>query len=612
MPANGELEQKIGLSTLALSSEWNQKWLSKYEALGFLTRDNFFRELGQFTNQLFKESAAFTPQRNILGPGRVKHVVDAVTATHFNTIDAMGETDQYKTVLRVARNLEELKRQIILEQLDRGDNLGFTEEEGIVVRGYLSMVGTFDDIAEHWRNDIVWSDIGRKMDSLSDNDKVKLPETLQKLNLAHSYGILRTGEGADFDALVRGESGRGFSEVCQMEAYSSDYQKLSLVLADTIQKLDGLPSSFKRDPYIVYFRAWKDLCDCRDLNEANKLSEALDSAWMDLPDDLLVTHNMEYGYYGADGIRKDMVTRIDLMDSQKAELIKKCNEQRDKVRTYLEGDPRTLNLPVLRGSLNSLRHTRFLALVPITRTMGYDFNTAGESLPNSDHQRVTDKKGKRVLVFREGCNISWERRKKEWNTYFGGSEFDTAIDEFTVDDWITFCLATHESGETASRDAKTEERLGNKLVSDINENKADSAGVSYLGAEAQIGELNDEDCIKLAKLELASSIFFLSRWGSLQVEPYYKNGVITINLAVACGLFIEKEGHWIPDFSKSRDFLISLTDHFWKKQAPIWESATPEEARRRKALSLDSLLEETSAVQAILGVTSERYRSTHN
>lgn len=607
--------QELGLDQLreSLNAEWQEKWQDRYEQLGQLTRADFFLELTRLANDVFRESEMYRDGRMILGPDRMSDVLAAVTSDNYNNIDPMLQTADYKNVLAVARSKEELKREIVIDFLDKGETLGLNEEEQVVVRGFLTMASIMDDIAEKWRDDVVWSDTGRNIHALIDTEKMKLPETLANLGLAHSYAILRPGDNANFEKLVNGEADHGYVEVSQMEMFDSDYRRLSAVIGNILYNLGNIPVSSEANyRYSEYFSVWKQLCDSRNAEEANSIANELDRQWMLLPDDLLVTHPMEYGYYGEDGIRKDMYARLDLKDPTKQSLIDSCNSQRDEVYNYLRNHPNAIDKSKLLGRLDSLKQTRFLALAPITITMGFDFKTAAESLPNSDHQEVTDELGKRILVFLDGCANSWRRRVETWKIVYAGTSYEHLLDDINVEDWIIYNVATHESGETVSRDKETENRMGYRLVSEINENKSDVSGLAYLGERAMRSELSRETMEKLAKLELASVLFYLSRWGIPQVEPYHKGGIITANLAIETGLLYRNvDNEWVPDVTKARNFLGALSAFFWEHQVPVWESLDPATARAQKANLIDPYLEVSLGVDALLRVVSPRYNKAH-
>ncbi len=603
--------KELGLNQLreALHEEWDTKWNSRYESLGQLQRAEFFLGLTDFTNDVFLESEMFQDERNILGEDKKPQVLAAVMTANFNDFDTLGKTEEYKTVLKAAHSKERFKREIILDFLDHGNTLGLKEEERIVVHGFMEMANVLDDISLKWRDEVVWSDTGRKISALTDEQKVALPVTLTRLGLDHKYAFLRHGEGADFDKLIAGQEGHGYFEVLQMEAQRAEYMELSGIIRRIVSQLGRATESPEiRTRYLDYFQTWNKLAQSTDVQQAELLSEELDLMWMLLLDDLLVTHPMEYGYYGDDGMRKDVMARIDMMDPRQQQLIDACNAQKQAVYEYLSTHPNAQQSSILLSKIGSLAKTRFLALAPISQTMGYDFKPAGESLPNSDHQTVTDALGKRVLVFLDGCDNSWKRREEVWKMMFNGTEFVDGLQEVDVRDWIVYILASHETGETVSRDADTENRMGFRLTADLNENKADVAGLARYGELAREGLLTEPEMVKLAKLEVASLLFFLSRWGVPQVEPYHKDGIITANIAIQTGLLREdRPGHWLPNFSKAREFLAALTDFFWQRQVPVWESKDPAEAQSRKAELIDDYLTVTPEISSILRVVSKRY-----
>jgi hypothetical protein len=592
-----------------LLAEDGGKWKDRYEALGDLTRADFFLEVTNFTNDVFIQSAMWEHARNVLGEEKEHQVIAAVVTANFNDFDAMEQTDAYKTALQVAHAKEQFKRNIIVDFLDTNHTLGLKEEERIIVRGYMSMATVMDEISLAWRDEVVWSETGRKISALSEEQKVAFPTTLSSLGLDHKYAFLRPGENADFDKLIAGAADHGYYEVSQMATQRHLYERLGGLMDGIISQLGNAKESPEmRDRYVDYFHVWSQMVRSRDVDETEKLSEELDRMWMLLPDELLVTHPMEYGYYGEDTIRKDMMGRLDLMDTSKKDLVDACNKQKEEIYAYMlkHADPEEHRL--LLSKLDSLKQTRFVVLAPITQTMGYDFKAAGESLPNSDHQRVTDALGKRILVFLDGSANSWGRRSDVWQYAFDGTSFSEDLVDLVTQDWMIYLLASHETGETISRDADTDTRLGFKLSTDMNEIKSDVSGLARYGELAEKNELSDEQMNKLAKLEIASLLFYLSRWGVPQVDPYHKGGIITANIAIESGLLTEKDGRWIPDYSKSRDFLMAIRDFFWERQAPIWESEDAFRANWQKTKLVDWYLEVHPGVDALMRLVSNRYR----
>jgi len=584
-------------------------WSARYERLGTLERANFFIEVGEFVDAVFLHSQGFAQERSMLGADREQDVIDAVVHCNYSSIDPMNR-DEYKGILSLSRKKEELRREIITDFLDRGYQLGLREEEIIVVRGFLRMAPILDDIGEKWRDDVIWSPVGRAMNALPDKTKVRLPEILGKLGLAHSYGILKENDNANFSKLLEGDPSSGYHEICQTEAYADQYHQLRDIMQEVVHRLEKYHGSLTALTYTNYFRVWMDFCDCTTLDDIDKIAEDLDKQWRLLPESLLITNPMEYGYYGPDGIRKDVITRMDMRDPRKVALVEACNRQKEAVYEYLRTHPNAKDTPILLSKLRSLEKTIVVALTSVTRTMVYDFNIAGESLPNSDHQGVADKLGKRILVFSEGCAISWLKRLDTWKRVYGSTRFADLLTGLTPDDWVFYNLATHETGETVSRDAATDARLGAKLATRLNENKSDMAGLAYLGERARNGELSEEEMVKIAKLEIASLLYYLSGRGNLQLEPYYNGGVITAHLAIETGLLRREGDLWIPDLTHAKDFLSAIPEFFWTRQAPVWESRSPEEARDRQTALLQPYLEEDEPIRQILSVASPQYRKS--
>ena len=227
----------------ALHEEWDTNWNFRYESLGQLQRAEFFLGLTSFTNDVFMESEMFQDGRNILGEDKKPQVLAAVMTANFNDFDTLGKTEEYKTVLAVAHSKERLKREIILDFLDHGNTLGLKEEERIVVRGFMEMANVLDDISLKWRDEVVWSETGRKISALTDEQKVALPVTLARLGLDNKYAFLRPGENADFEKLIAGQEGHGYYEVLQMEAQRAEYMELSGIIAGIVSQLEHTTES---------------------------------------------------------------------------------------------------------------------------------------------------------------------------------------------------------------------------------------------------------------------------------------------------------------------------------------------------------------------------------
>ena len=110
---------------------------------------------------------------------------------------------------------------------------------------------------------------------------------------------------------------------------------------------------------------------------------------------------------------------------------------------------------------------------------------------------------------------------------------------------------------------------------------------------------------KIAKLELASTVFYLSLAGKLQMEPYHKDGIITANIAFESGLLRQDEnGAWVPDLSQAQKFLEHLNDFFWEHQAPVWESSDPDEANIVSRDILEQFLEKSDCVNWLMQRTA--------
>lgn len=607
-------EDKTKVLKNGYNDEWNRTWAARYELLASDTRADFFLHLTEFTNDIFMHSEAFRADREILGTENVPKVLAAVMTANFNDFNAIQNPEEYTSVLLVAHKKEQLKRDITLDMLDNGVTLGLTDEEQIVVRGFTHMATILDDISLSWRDEVIWSETGRRFNALTDEQKLILPVTLAKLGLDHKFAFLRPGEHADFDKLIAGQPDHGYYEISQMDANREQYQQISTIMDDMISRLaESNGSEQFRNRYKAYFQTWNRLIQSTDLDEIEHISAQLDTEWMQLPDELLVTHPMEFGYYGDDGIRKDLMARLDMIDPREKPLIEICNTQKEMVFTYLQSHADKEHYPILVSKIISLAKTRFLALAPITQVMSYDFKPAGESLPNSDHQIVTDTEGKRVLVYLDGSTNSWNRRAAIWKKVFGDTRYAHDADDVTARDWMIYNLATHETGETVSRDVNTEERLGPKLAVSLNENKSDVSGLAVYGEMAANGALPETEMVKIAKLEVASLLFYLSRWGVPQTEPYHKGGIITANLAIETGLLhTDEQSHqWEPDFTKAKDFLIRLKDFFWENQAPVWESTDTIQAQQRKAALIDPYLAITPGVHELLLIVSGQYNASH-
>lgn len=556
----------------------------RYQEIRSFKGVEYFQRLNEFTDQLFAEDPMFEPYRIILGSDRAQDVVNAVNTSDFNSFDPFTNTDDYKTVLAVARAKEQLKRGLILAELKRGNDLELQPYKQIVLKGFCHMADVMDDISEKWRDDVIWSPLGRAMHDLPDEEKMLLPKRLKQVGLNHAYAVIvPTGDKlVDTTKLLKGESGQGYEEVPYTVRYAAEYGTLRGILKYTSDYLADLgQATAEVEAYENYFSIWQRMCEATDAEELERTVLELDEAWMDLPDDFLVTHPMEYGYYGEDGIRKDFVTSLGMADPQKQDLLARCTQQRDAIKTYFEAEIPDRNIPseVLKTSIQTLdKRTRFVSSTKITGSMGYDFRIAGESLPNSDHQSVTDEKGKRILIFSEGSKKSWEGRLATWQKVFGSDALHD-FDGISYEDWIEYFLATHEVGESILRNQSSDERLGN-YRSILNEDKATTAGVAYLGGLARVGNLSDKEAEKQAKLSMLSNIYFLSFYNSPQREPYFKQGVIETNIASEVGLlqFTEGTDEWKFDWSKSAEYLVALESHFWEHHVPLWESKSTDEA----------------------------------
>lgn len=566
------------------AGQWEKEWKPGYEALGKRQRADLFRHLNSFTDRVFAHHPMFADARNLLGEKQEGKVILAVNQCDFSGTDTYRDEASYRQLLSAARAKEQLKREIILDFLNNTNDLGLKPHERLVVAGFCRMANVIDDIAMKWREDVIWSDLGRKIHALNDPEKNGLTVSLRKLGLAHPYAVLVPDESAtqaDFDKLTQGEDEHGYKEVSYAERYQEEHAKLQKELRHMIGQLLAFnrQTGDEVDKYIHYLTSWNNLAESTDVTQCNYLSEELDAYWRQLTGDVLLTHPMEYGYYDPLGLRKDFAATLDVSDPEKDAIVKACNGQKGKVLEYLSRQTaEDGKFPILKASLGSLAQTEFITTVNVTR-LGYDFAPAGESLPNSDHQAVTDQYGKRVFVFTEGARNSWLGRLRVWKKVFQNTRFAGELDNIDPEAWITDMIAPHETGETASRNVSSDTRLG-KYRDSLNEDKATCAGVAYLGELARNSDLDPDTAEREAKILLASNLCYLQFKDSLEHRPYYYHGLIQLHLALDTDLLRQEANQWVTDWTHSGDFLIALESHFWNDQVPLWEATDQAEATR--------------------------------
>src|SRR3989344_8232704 len=151
------------IETLQGVPEWATNWQPRFEQLGQLQRAEFFKGLNQFAIDVFSSHSMFSSDRNLLGPDRTATVLQAVNSSDFSSVDPYGEESAYRDLLKSAQKKESLKRDIIRLFIVKGNELGLDNQERTVVLGFCDLADTLDRIGDRWRNDLIWSETGRKI-----------------------------------------------------------------------------------------------------------------------------------------------------------------------------------------------------------------------------------------------------------------------------------------------------------------------------------------------------------------------------------------------------------------------------------------------------------------
>lgn len=528
--------------------------------LAGLRRDQFFKASAQIAGELIVREASFFVHVDTFGSDRLQVAKDAVLRHEYNSVTP--GTAEYTSLLKLSHTKQEFWRAIALDALSR-DDLGFDPMEHVVVRGGLRIASVFDNISLRWRQTMVNSQLGQRLQEMGAENAA---QWLKERDAVNPYAVVY-------------QRGDEVTQVPYADAFKREYRQLNSILTKLRGELGDLSQSDRVIAMVKYFEAYQKASMQTDLGQLEGDWREVDLTWMDVHGPLQPIHGME-SYAEPARLRVDPEFRIVIADEESHDLNDRAyTTQQRLIRDY---DEVYGGYPTLRSSLQAMQNSTVLAGTTIVISGAcLDFRPAGQNVPNRGDVRV--EKGVKIFMDAESMNIRTAQMRRLMGAIIGKEATDK---EFVDPDHMIsagLLITGHEVSHNAFVTPDTEKRIGvtlQSLKSLIEETKAEFGILALLPKQHERGEISSVEMRKVATHMVAESLRFLLYRDIPTIRPYYNIALASLGMLMDAGFLKKDGGRWsINQDEASVTNFFGLVTKAFSELAHVYDGYDPKGAQ---------------------------------
>jgi hypothetical protein len=503
-----------------------------------LEKGQFFLKAVDIAAEQIFASPDFQKHIEQFGKDREEIAKQAIKNHRFDQVDL--ENGEYNSLLKLGAQKQQVWRHLALENLDSGENLGFSGHEALILKEGLLLAPIIDQMYFKWREQMIHSDLGKKLREMGAEAAAKYLEE-QKATNPYTMPVLEN------DKVIEKPYSIYFKE---------DTAQIIQIFDELIGKLKSMPPNGEIKAFTVYFEALKDAFA---EEEASKLEEKwfnVDKVWMDVKSDFQPIHPME-SYVDPARIRVDLEFRIVIPDDG----AKNLNAATKVTQGRLIEDLQKLypNSQTLKQSIAPMESCKVLAGTTIVMCgWDLDFRSAGQNVPNREEVKLL--KGVKIFLDTKSLELRGNLMKKMAETIFDKEIIDKNYqdDDFLISAGII--VAGHEVSHNAFVTPDSDPKIGKTLRSLVEETKATMSSLVILPYQETKHEISPDMLRQVVTVLLGESLRELVMQGKEAVKPYYITGVAHFNMLISAGVVAKNGDKWVVDLAdeKINQFFLNL------------------------------------------------------
>lgn len=508
--------------------------------------DNSLKDLekGQFflkavdlaADQVFT-SPEFQKHVEQFGLDREELAKQAISNHRFDQINL--ENGEYQSLLLLGAQKQQVWRNMALQELDSGNNLGFSPHEALILKQSLLLAPVIDQMYFKWREAMIFSDLGKKLKEMGPE---KAAQYLEEQKATNSYTI----------PVLENDK---VSQTPYAVFFAEETAKLIQIFNDLIGKLKTFSQNDEIIAFTNYFQALNEAFGETNPDLLEQKWRAVDEVWMAVKSDFQPIHPME-SYVDPARLRVDLEFRVVIPDENAMALnaavkITQSRLIRDLQKIYP-------NHQTLKQSVPPMESCKVLAGTTIVMS-GWclDFRSAGQNVPNREEVKL--EKGVKIFLDTKSLELRGSLMKKLAETIFG----EVAKKEYHDQDYLIsagIIVTGHEVAHNAFVTPESDKKIGQTLRSLVEETKATMSSLVILPEWLQKQEISQEMLKQVVMVLVGESLRELLMEGKETVKPYYITGVAHFNLLIGAGVISKKESSWVLDLSQEKvtQFFLDL------------------------------------------------------
>ena len=524
------------------------------EQLRGLKRVDFFRKAWEIASQEVLDTPEYEGHMLIFGNEAI-----ARRAILLHQFSDVTDPREYEALVGLGSKKQEIWRNITLDAIRQGDDLGFSPTELAVVESGLRIAGITDKVYMQWRSALIDSDLGKKFKEMGPEEAAKF---LDENGINNRYTIP-----------VLGKDG-SWTQRPYAQAFPFEYSRIDEELRFLLARLINIQPDSETPALIKYFRAYREAMRNKNPQTLREKWKAVDSAWMDVKGPLQPVHAIER-YMEPSLTRIDPEFKIILVEESRKKIDEKVEENRKAMMK--KGDESFEELSTYQASRAMLEKAQvFVGSAIVMSGANIDFKIAGETGPDAD---VAFEKGCKIYIITETMIEREQVMRRLMEEVFGKEFSDLNFVDGDLEIFAGEYVAGHEIAHNFFYTKDTEEKLGQSTFTLLDETKADLAVLSVLRKNWLDRKVSETQMQRIVTCIMASAFRDLSYRGNEAHKPYYNCAVTEFNLLIDTGVLSLRRGKWAVNLD-NLDLFLTQADEAFTDLAQIYQNYDRRKAER--------------------------------